>query len=59
VAVAEGAPVAAGDTVAVLEAMKMEVSLPSEHPGVVSWIGCRAGQLVAAGQPLVGVTPGG
>jgi urea carboxylase len=58
-AVTEGAAVAAGDTVAVLEAMKMEVSVPSEHPGVVTWIGCRAGQLVAAGQPLVGVAPGG
>jgi urea carboxylase len=58
-AVAEGTAVGAGDTVAVLEAMKMEVSVASEQSGLVTWIGCRAGQLVAAGQPLVGVTPGG
>jgi urea carboxylase len=59
VAVEPGATVAAGDRVAVLEAMKTEVTLYSEEGGVVSWVGCRPGQLVAAGQPLVGVTPDG
>ncbi len=57
VAVAPGATVGAGDRVAVLEAMKTEVTLYSEQGGVVTWVGCRPGQLVAAGQPLVGVTP--
>ena len=57
VAVAEGDTVAAGDRVAVLEAMKMEVSVPSDHAGRVVWLGCRPGQLVTPGQALVGVDP--
>jgi urea carboxylase len=57
VAVTEGDTVAAGDRVAVLEAMKMEVSVPSDHAGRVVWLGCRPGQLVAPGQALVGVEP--
>jgi urea carboxylase len=59
VEVREGDTVAAGARVAVLEAMKMEVSVPTESDGVVTWVGCRPGQLVAAGQPLAGVEPGG
>jgi urea carboxylase len=59
VAVAEGDTVAAGEPVAVLEAMKMEVSLPADAGGVVSWVGCRAGQLVDAGQALVAVRADG
>jgi urea carboxylase len=59
VAVTPGAAVAAGDRVAVLEAMKTEVTVYTEVAGTVSWLGCRPGQLVTAGQPLVGVTPGG
>jgi urea carboxylase len=59
VEVREGDTVAAGERVAVLEAMKMEVSVPAEASGVVAWIGCRPGQLVAAGQPLVGIVPDG
>ncbi len=57
--VREGDSVAAGDRVAVLEAMKMEVSVPTDSDGVVTWVGCRPGQLVEAGQALVGVEPGG
>ncbi len=59
VAVAPGATVGAGDRVAVLEAMKTEVTLYSDQGGVVAWVGCRPGQLVDAGQPLVAVTPDG
>jgi urea carboxylase len=57
VAVGEGDPVAPGDQVAVLEAMKMEVAVHTEHGGTVAWLGCRPGQVVTPGQPLVGVTP--
>jgi urea carboxylase len=57
VAVVPGATVGAGDRVAVLEAMKTEVTLYSQEGGVVTWVGCRPGQMVAAGQPLVGVNP--
>ena len=57
VSVAEGDDVEAGDRVAVLEAMKMEVSVPADRAGRVTWVGCRPGQLVTAGQPLVGVEP--
>jgi urea carboxylase len=38
--------------------MKMEVGVHSDHAGTVTWIGCRPGQVVAAGQPLFGVAPG-
>ena len=37
--------------------MKMEVSVPTEQAGRVVWVGCRPGQLVDAGQALVGVEP--
>jgi biotin carboxyl carrier protein len=57
VAVDEGDTVDDGETVAMLEAMKMEVAVPAPRAGTVTWIGCRQGQLVAAGQPLVGVAP--
>ena len=59
VVVAEGDAVAASDPVAVLEAMKMEVIVPAGGAGTVTWVGGHPGQLVAAGQPLVGVEPGG
>ncbi len=53
-----GETVAAGARVAMLEAMKMEVAVNAASSGVVTWIGCRAGQLVEAGQALVGVERG-
>jgi urea carboxylase len=59
VTVAVGDAVGPGDRVAVLEAMKTEVTLHCDHAGEVAWVGCRPGQLVAAGQPLVGVRTGG
>ena len=59
VTVADGDPIDAGQPIAVLEAMKMEVAVPAPAAGTVTWIGCRPGQLVAAGQPLVGVEPQG
>jgi urea carboxylase len=55
--VSEGDRVAPGDRVAVLEAMKMEIAVHSDHPGTVAWMGCRPGQVVNAGQPLLAVVP--
>ncbi|POM23770.1 Biotin carboxylase [Actinomadura rubteroloni] len=49
VLVADGAPVAAGDTVLVLEAMKMEQGLTAHRSGTVRDLSAQAGATVAAG----------
>jgi acetyl/propionyl-CoA carboxylase alpha subunit len=51
----EGASVGAGDTLVVLESMKMELSIVSPADGVVAELGVRVGDRVAQGQPLVAV----
>ncbi|WP_433926475.1 urea carboxylase [Sorangium cellulosum] len=51
-----GQRVEAGQRVAVLEAMKMEFAVVADVAGAVDWIGCRPGQMVSAGQALVGVS---
>jgi acetyl-CoA/propionyl-CoA carboxylase biotin carboxyl carrier protein len=51
----EGASVAAGDTLVVLESMKMELSIVSPADGVVAELGVRVGDRVTQGQPLVAV----
>jgi len=48
-----GDSVAEGDTVVVLESMKMEMPVEAEDPGVVSEIRCEEGQSVAEGDTLV------
>ena len=50
--VGPGDRVAAGDTVAVLEAMKMEVPVAAGVSGRVATILVRPGQMIAAGAPL-------
>lgn len=57
VAVAEGADVAEGQLLIVLEAMKMEYSLKAAVSGKVKTIKCKAGDQVALGQLLVVVEP--
>ena len=42
-----------GDTVVVLESMKMEMPVEAEDPGVVREIRCEEGQSVAEGDTLV------
>ena len=42
-----------GDTVAILESMKMEMPVEAEDPGVVKEIRCQEGQSVSEGDPLV------
>ena len=53
IAVAPGDRVARGDTLIVLEAMKMELPLKSPADGVVVSIACEVGDMVQPGVPLV------
>ncbi len=48
-----GDEVEEGDTVVVLESMKMEMPVEAEEPGVVKEIRCEEGQAVSAGETLV------
>ncbi len=50
---AEGAEVAAGETLVVLEAMKMELAVSAPAPGTVAAVHVSEGELVTAGQRLV------
>ncbi|MGI8522788.1 MAG: biotin carboxylase N-terminal domain-containing protein [Nocardioides sp.] len=52
VAVEEGADVAAGQTVVVLEAMKMQHTVTAPHAGTVTQMSVQAGAQVAAGEVL-------
>ena len=51
--VAVGDDVAEGDTVAILESMKMEIPVEAEDEGKVSEIRCEEGQSVNEGDVLV------
>jgi biotin carboxyl carrier protein len=53
VAVAVGASVKKGDTLLVLEAMKMELPVRAPSDGVVKLVSCAEGDLVQPGVPLV------
>lgn len=50
--VKEGDSVKEGDTIMILEAMKMENSLPSPAAGVIKQICCKEGQSVQKGDVL-------
>jgi 3-methylcrotonyl-CoA carboxylase alpha subunit len=54
--VSDGQSVRAGDTLVVLEAMKMELPVRAPRDGIVTGIHCREGELVQPGTPLVDVT---
>ena len=54
---AEGAQVAEGDVLLVLESMKMELAIASPFDGVVGDVSVRAGDRVARGQELAAVEP--
>lgn len=56
VLVAEGDAVARGDTLVVLEAMKMELRVTAPHEGHVRRLLCAQGDIVERGQPLVELT---
>jgi acetyl-CoA carboxylase biotin carboxyl carrier protein len=51
--VTPGAAVAAGDTVVLLESMKMEIPVLSEHAGTVASVNVAPGDVVQEGDPLV------
>ena len=58
VMVAAGQTVARGDTLVVLEAMKMEIPLRAPRDGRVAAVRCEKGDQVDAGEPLVVVEKG-
>jgi urea carboxylase len=53
VGVQPGQRVEAGDTLLILEAMKMEIVVAAPEAGIVETMRCSAGQIVEAGQHLV------
>ena len=53
VEVAVGDTVVEGDTVVILESMKMEMPVEAEDDGTVKEILCEEGQAVNEGDPLV------
>ena len=48
-----GQTVKVGDTLCIIEAMKMELPVYADDDGIVKAIICRAGQTVHSGEPLV------
>lgn len=48
-----GASISEGDTVVILESMKMEVPVEAEDSGTVAAIKCEEGQAVSEGDTLV------
>ena len=48
--------VRAGDTVMILEAMKMELPVRAASDGIVRLVRCREGELVQPGQDLIEIT---
>ena len=57
VVVEPGQGVAKGDTLVLLEAMKMELRIQAPLDGVVARVHCKAGQVVERGELLVEVQP--
>jgi urea carboxylase len=55
--VKEGDIVKTGETIAILECMKMEVNIKSCCTGEICQIFCSPGDLVSSGQHLVAITP--
>jgi urea carboxylase len=53
----KGSTVRAGDTLLVVESMKMEITVFAPSDGVVHEVLCAEGQPVTAGQPLVLLSP--
>ncbi|MEM8868495.1 MAG: urea carboxylase [Verrucomicrobiota bacterium] len=52
----EGKAVEAGETLAVLESMKMEIKVEAPKAGILSAILCKEGQAISPGQVLFGIS---
>ncbi len=50
--VAEGARVAAGDVLVIVESMKMEMTVTAPHDGIVVELRCAEGRAVSLGQTV-------
>ena len=57
VAVKVGTPVVAGDTIVVLESMKMEIPVLTEYGGVIADLTVQVGDVVQEGDVLAVVEP--
>ena len=57
VVVTQGDEIAAGDTLVILESMKMEIPVLAEHPGTVTEIAVGEGDVVQEGDVLVVLEP--
>jgi acetyl-CoA carboxylase biotin carboxyl carrier protein len=57
VVVHEGTPVVAGDTIVILESMKMEIPVLTEYDGVVRVLAVSEGDVVQEGDVLAVVDP--
>jgi acetyl-CoA carboxylase biotin carboxyl carrier protein len=55
VAVAPGEQVAVGDTLVLLESMKMEIPVLAEHSGTVAAVKVGAGDVIQEGDVLVSI----
>ena len=55
--VAEGDAVAVGQSIAVLEAMKMEFVVKASHSGIVRALAVQPGSAIGEGQPLLFIEP--
>jgi acetyl-CoA carboxylase biotin carboxyl carrier protein len=53
----EGTQVLAGDTIVIIESMKMEIPVLTEYDGVVSDVAVHAGDVVQEGDVLAVVEP--
>lgn len=56
--VAPGAEVAAGDTLVILESMKMEIPVLTEHAGVVRELHVVEGEVLQEGDLIATITGG-
>jgi acetyl-CoA carboxylase biotin carboxyl carrier protein len=57
VVVTEGASVTAGDTIVILESMKMEIPVLTEYDGVVRDVSVHEGEVVQEGDVLAVIDP--
>jgi biotin carboxyl carrier protein len=53
----EGVSVKAGDTLAILESMKMEIKVDAAVSGKLISVQCKEGQAMSPGQVLFGILP--